>query len=109
VLVMLGCIVVGLPSSLGFGVLKGISLGGMSILDMFDFFSNSILMPIVALLTCYFIGYVIKPKTLIDEIEDGGKFGRRGMFTVMIKYIAPVCILLILISSVLDALGIMTI
>ncbi len=102
-------IILGLPSSLGFGVWSGISLNGMSILDMFDFFSNSILMPIVALLTCIFIGYVIKPKALIEEIETGAHFKAKTLFTVVIKYIAPICIVLILISSVLDALGIMKI
>ncbi len=110
IVVLFGCIILGLPSSLGFGLWDFISIAGMSILDMFDFFSNSILMPIVALLTCIFIGYVIKPKTLIEEVEENGaKFGRKSLFTVMIKYIAPVCIVLILVSSVLDVLGIVKI
>ena len=107
--VLLFCVVLGLPSSLGFGVWSGISLGGMSILDMFDFFSNSILMPIVAFLTCIFIGYVIKPKCLIEEIELTGEFKSKTLFTIVIKYVAPVCIVLILISSILDAMGIMKI
>ena len=107
--VLIFSVVLGLPSSLGFGLLSGISLGGMSILDMFDFFSNSILMPIVAFFTCIFIGYVIKPKCLIEEIELSGEFKSKTLFTVVIKYVAPVCIILILISSVLDALGIMKI
>jgi NSS family neurotransmitter:Na+ symporter len=81
----------------------------MSILDMFDFASNSILMPIVALLTCIFVGYVLKPKALIEEIEVSAPFKAKTLFTVVIKYIAPVCIVLILVSSVLDALGIMKI
>ncbi len=102
-------VVLGLPSSLGFGVLSDISVNGMSILDMFDFVSNSILMPIVALFTCIFVGYVIKPKCLIEEIELTGKFKSKTLFTIVIKYIAPICIVLILISSVLDALGIMKI
>ena len=102
-------IVLGVVSSLGFGVLDEITLGGMSILDMFDFISNSVLMPVVALLTCIFIGYVIKPKALITEIELTGKFKSKMLFTIVIKYIAPVIIVLILISSVLDALGIMKI
>ena len=73
---------------------------------MFDFVSNSVLMPVVAFFTCIFIGYVIKPKALIEEIELGGKFKSKTLFTVVIKYVAPVCILLILVSSVLDGLGI---
>ncbi len=102
-------VALGIPSSLGFGVLSDISINGMSILDMFDFASNSILMPIVALFTCIFVGYVIKPKCLIEEIELTGKFKSKTLFTIVIKYIAPICIILILISSVLDALGIMKI
>lgn len=106
IFVLIISFVLGLPSCLGFGLLDFITLGGMSILDMFDFFANSILMPIVALLTCVFIGYVIKPKTLSDEIENNGKFKSRRLFEVMIKFVAPICIVLILISSVLDGLGI---
>lgn len=63
-------------------------------------------MPIVAFLTCIFVGYVIKPKTLADEISQDGTFGREKVFTVMIKYLAPICIVLILVSSVLDVFGI---
>ena len=95
-----------MPSSLGYGVWGGIKLIGMPFLDFFDFISNSVLMPIVAFLTCIFVGYVIKPKTIIDEVELTGSFKRKGLFTTVIKYIAPVFIILILVSSVLDAFGI---
>ena len=107
--VFIFCVVLGIPSSLGFGVWDFISVAGLSILDMFDFVSNSVLMPIVAFLTCIFIGYVIKPKVLVEEIELGAPFKAKTLFTVIIKYVAPVCIVLILISSVLDVLGIMKI
>ena len=110
VVVLLGSVILGLPSSLGFGVLSNITVAGMSILDMFDFLTNSVLMPIVALLTCIFIGYVIKPESLICEMEESGvKFKLKKMFVVMIKYIAPIFITLILISSILDVFGIMKI
>ena len=108
-LVFVGCILLGVPSSLGFGVLSDIQIAGLTVLDMFDFLTNSILMPIVAFLTCIFIGYVIKPQMLIDEVESSGKFRRKKLFVVMIKYVAPVCIVLILISSILDVLGIVKI
>ena len=106
ILVFLFCVALGLPSSLGFGVLSDITIMNFSFLDFFDFISNSVLMPIVAFLTCIFVGYVIKPKTLTDEIESSGQFKRKKMFVVIIKYIAPVCIILILVSSILDAMGI---
>ncbi len=101
-IVFIGCLLLGAPSSLGFGLLDFISVGGQTILDLFDFFSNSFLMPIVAFLTSILVGYVIKPKSVSDEIRISGKFKNEKLFTVMIKYIAPVFILLILISSILD-------
>jgi NSS family neurotransmitter:Na+ symporter len=100
--VFIGCLLIGLPSSLGNGVWSKITLLGMDFLTFFDFISNSVIMPIVALLTCVFIGYVIKPKAIADEVALTGKFKSEKLFTVVIKYIAPVCILLILISSILD-------
>ena len=104
-----GTVLLGLPSALGFNVWKSVKVAGMSILDMFDFSANSIIMPIVALLTCLFISYVIKTKTVEEEIELSGNFKRKAMFRVMIKYVAPVFIVLILVSSVLNALNIIKI
>ncbi len=104
--VFLGCLAMGVPSSLGFGLWSKVMPLGMDLLTFFDFISNSVMMPIVALLTCLFIGFVIKPVTLIEEIEQSGRFKMKKLFTVVIKYVAPICIILILISSVLDAFGI---
>lgn len=102
-------IIMAIPSSLGFGVLSDISVNGMSILDMFDFVSNSIIMPIVALFTCIFIGFIIKPKAIIDEVmKSTKKFKSEKLYVVLIKYIAPVLLVLILISSILNALGIIS-
>ncbi len=107
--VLIGCVILGVPSALGYGLLSNVTVFGMAFLDFFDFSSNSVLMPIVALLTCIFVGYVLKPKALIEEMEIGGKFKAKNLFTIVIKYIAPIFIVLILVSSVLDALGIMKI
>ena len=106
VVVLALSVVLGIPSALGYGVWGGVKIIGMQFLDFFDFISNSVLMPIVALLTAIFVGYVIKPKSCIDEIEATAPFKRKNLFVVVIKYIAPICIVLILLSSVLDAFGI---
>lgn len=69
------------------------------LLDIFDYVSNNVIMPIVAFLTCVLIGWVVKPKAVIDEIKlNGEKFGREKLFVVMIKYIAPVFLILIFAS-----------
>lgn len=109
IIVLVYCLLMGIPSSLGFGVWDFIQPLGMSILDAWDFISNSILMPIVALLTCFFVEFVIKPKTIIDEANaEGAKFKSVTLFTVVIKWVAPVILIAILISSVLNAAGIYT-
>lgn len=70
------------------------------ILDILDYASNNLLMPIVAILTCILIGWVVKPKTIIDEVTlNGEKFGRKGLYVVMIKFVAPVLLLIILLGS----------
>ena len=104
-LVMVACLVLALPSSLGYGLLDWIAPLGFSLLDFFDFISNSVLMPIVALFTCLFVGWVVKPKLVVDEVKLSSKFPREKLFVVVIRYVAPICILLVLISSVLDKLG----
>ena len=108
-IVVAGCILLALPSSLGYGIWDSVKIFGLSFLDFFDFVSNSVIMPIVAILTCIFVGYVIKPKTLIDEIAISKKFKSEKLYIVIIKYIAPLCILAILISSVLNSLGVIDI
>ncbi len=107
--VFLGSIVLGVPASLGNGAWSGITVLGKSFLDFFDFISNSVIMPIVALLTCLFVGYVLKPKSVISELEATAPFRSKKLYTVIIRYIAPICIVLILISSVLEGLGLFVI
>ncbi len=99
-------LLMGIPSSLGFGAWDHIKFIGMSILDTFDFLSNSVLMPIAAFFTCVFVGYVIKPKTIIDEVkESDGTFKSEKLFTIMIKWVAPIFLVAILASSVANAMG----
>lgn len=70
------------------------------ILDILDYASNNILMPIVGLLTCILIGWVAKPKTTIDEITiNGEKFGRKGLYVVMVKFVAPILLIVILLTG----------
>ena len=63
-------------------------------------------MPIVAFFTCIFVGFIIKPKAIADEVkETDGTFKSEGMFTVMIKWIAPIFLIIILASSIASGLG----
>ena len=98
-------LVLGALVSLGFGPLDFVKLLGLGLLDFFDFISNSVLMPIVALLTCICIGYFVKPQVICDEVELNKTFKEKKFYIVMLKYIAPVCLLLILLFAVSEAMG----
>ena len=75
------------------------------ILDIMDYISNSVLMPVVAIATCILVGWVIKPHTIIDEITLGGvRFRRRGLYVAMVKYVTPV-MLAVLLAQSLGLLG----
>jgi NSS family neurotransmitter:Na+ symporter len=95
--------------SLGYGVLDSLRPLGLQLLDFFDFVSNSIMMPIVALLTCIFIGYIVKPKVIEDEVSINGEFKAKKFYEVLIKYVAPIFLIAILIFSILENLGMISV
>ncbi len=99
ILVMIGTMLVAIPSSIGYGLWDNVLIFGKQILDFFDFLSNNIMMPIAALLTCLFVAYVVKTKTVEDEVEQTAKFKSKTLYRVMIKYVCPVFLVVILISS----------
>lgn len=102
-------VVAGLIINSGYNVLSFIQpLGeGSSLLDFADFISNSVIMPIVALLTCVFVGWIIKPKTIIDEVRISAPFKAAKAWSVMVKYVAPVLVVVILVTALAQSLGIM--
>lgn len=75
-----------------------------NLLDIMDYISNNCLMPVVALATCILIGWILKPSAVIDEVEkNGSAMGRKRLYIVMIKFVAPIFLFLLL----LERLGIM--
>lgn len=104
-MITLYVLILGSIVSLGFGPLSFIKIIGLGLLDFFDFLSNSVLMPIVAILTCVCIGHFIGSKTVEDEVEINGPFKVKKFYRVMLKWIAPICLMLILIFAVSEAMG----
>lgn len=71
------------------------------ILDVMDYISNNCLMPLVAIGTCILIGWVVKPAAVIEEVEKTGcRFGRKRLYIVMIRYIAPALLVVLLLKSI---------
>lgn len=106
VLVGVIMIVLGSLSSLGYGPLAFVKIIGMQFLDFFDFLTNSVMMPIAALMTSLLVARVVGVKKIEEEIIHGeSTFRRKKIFAVMIKYLCPIFVLIILISSVANAFG----
>lgn len=93
--------VLGMLSVFGYSIWSEVKLFGYQILDFFDFVSNNIMMPIVALFTCILIGYIAKTKYVEDEVSLNSEFKSKHMYRVMVKYVCPVCMVIIFLSSFL--------
>ena len=110
VIVSIGILALGLLSCLGFGPLSSVAPFGMSFLEFFDFITNSVMMPIVALITCILIGYVVKSRYVIDEVESSGcEFKIKTIYPYMIKYVCPAILVVILVVGILGGMGVYTI
>ncbi|MCB6365108.1 sodium-dependent transporter [Intestinibacillus massiliensis] len=104
-------IALGMLSCLGYSdVLAAIKPLGLEFLDFFDFISNSVLMPIVAFLTCILVGHVVGTKVIADEVKGfGGLFRREKLHRVMVRWVAPVLLLVILAGELLKYFGVISI
>ena len=98
-------LILGSFSALGFGILDFIKIFGLSILDFFDFLTNSVMMPLAALATCILVVRVVGLDKIETEVCQSSKFKRKGVYRFVMKYLAPVFILVILISSIANVLG----
>ena len=109
-LVIVVVVAAGIFVNMGYNNLSFIEpLGeGSSLLDFFDFISNSVIMPIVALLTCIFVGWIIKPKVIVDEVKRSSAFKAEKAWIVVIKYVAPVLVTVILVAYVAQTFGIVS-
>ena len=106
--VLMGVVMItlGSLSSLGYGPLANVTVLGMQFLDFFDFLTNSVMMPIAAFVTSLLVSRVVGIDKIEEEICHGeSKFRRKKIFVVMIKYLCPIFALIILLSSVANAFG----
>ncbi len=106
--VFMGVIMVllGTLSCLGYGPLANVTIIGMQFLDFFDFLTNSVMMPIAAIATCLFVSRVVGVEKIEEEVTlNGQPFRRKKIFLFMIRYLCPLFAGIILISSVANAFG----
>lgn len=98
-IVMIPTIIAGVCVSLGYGPLDFIVLDGKNLLDLFDYVSNTLLMPIVAILCCILVGHIIGTKVIQDEVQHEYQFFGNYIYPLMIKWVCPILVAIIFISS----------
>lgn len=105
-LVAVVMVILGTLSCLGYGPLASVTIIGMQFLDFFDFMTNSVMMPIAAIATCLLVSRVIGVEKIEEEVTQSGKpFKRKRVFNMMIRRLCPIFAAIILISSVANAFG----
>ena len=105
-LVSVVMVILGTLSCLGYGSLASVTIIGMQFLDFFDFMTNSVMMPIAAIATCLLVSRVIGVEKIEEEVtQDGKPFKRKRVFNMMIRRLCPIFAAIILISSVANAFG----
>ena len=96
----------GTLSSLGYGPLAGVTIIGMQFLDFFDFLTNSVMMPIAAITICILVSRYVGLVRIEQEVLLGeGAFRRKKIFNAMIRFLCPFFAAIILLSSVANAFG----
>ena len=99
-------ILLGTLSSLGYGPLDMIRIAGMQFLDFFDFLTNSVMMPIAALFICMLVTRRMSAEAVEREVMRGGAaFRRKAVFNFMIRYLSPVFLVIIFVSSIASVFG----
>ncbi len=90
---------VGMLSVLGYSTWSDVTIFGYQFLDFFDFISNNIMMPVVALLTCILIGYFAKTSFVEEEIEsEDTRFRSKKLYRVMVMVVCPIFMIVILLT-----------
>lgn len=99
---------VGGSSAAGYGILDFVKIFKMPVLDFLDFLTNSIMMPIAALATCYLVVRIITLKKIAAEISYSSAFKRKSMYNIVMRVFAPVFLIIILVSAILNTLGVIS-
>ncbi len=96
-----GCTFLGIFCSLSLGVLKGYTVFGLGIFDLFDFVTAKIMLPLAGMCISIFTGWYLDRRVVWGEITNDGtlKVPVYRAVIFILKYIAPVIVSLIFINE----------
>lgn len=89
--------------SFGNGILSDMKVLGLSLFDLLDKLTGTILPPVCALMTIIFFGWFMKKDDIFDELSNHGTV-KVGYFKVfyyfLVRFLAPSALLIVLISGI---------
>lgn len=100
--IILGILIflIGVPSSLSFGVLKDTLILNYNFFDFISMITDNILLPLGGIFMCYYIGWKWNPQLLVEEIEQCGvKFKLKKLWIFCIRFITPILVLIVTITG----------
>jgi NSS family neurotransmitter:Na+ symporter len=94
--------VLGIAVSFGYGIWSHITLGEMTILDVFDYLGSNIILPLCGLLSAIVVGWIWKNRGAVEEVTNGGAINRKTapIWYSIVKFVIPVLIILIFLSVI---------
>jgi len=100
-LVSAGVMVLGIVSSLSFGVFKDFTIGGLTFFSLLDYVTAKIMLPLGGMFICIYVGYRVDRKILKAELTNEGTlpFYFFNTYAFFMKYIAPIAIAMIFLNE----------
>lgn len=100
-IVTVGTGVIGVFCSLSLGAVDWLTIGGMTLFDIFDYFTGQIFLPAVGFFSCLFIGWYVPKQIVKDEFTNWGTLRSTlfGVFMFCVRFLCPAGILLIFLNQ----------
>ncbi|WP_142415064.1 sodium-dependent transporter [Hathewaya massiliensis] len=95
ILITLGLFLLSIPSILSFGPWSHIKVFGKGFFDLFDFIASNVFLPIGGLMICIFVAYAWGTNKVKEEVFQGKSSLLINIYNVIIKYFAPIAIIII--------------
>lgn len=101
ILVSIGVLILGVISSLSFGILKGFTVSGLTFFNLLDYITAKIMLPLGGMMICVFVGLRVDRKILKAELTNEGTvpFYFFNTYAFFMKFVAPVLIGLVFLNE----------
>ncbi|MCF7984602.1 MAG: sodium-dependent transporter [Thiohalocapsa sp.] len=90
----------GIACLLSLNVWAGFTIFGKGILDLFDYVTANVLLPLGGVLIAVFAGWIMRRASSRDELAMGETSIAYGAWRLLIRYVAPICVVIVLLNAI---------